>query len=66
MDLRQRHPFWIVVAIAAIIALARFPEFLLAVALAYMAFGVFFRITYSMKRRRNPQVGAPAPDIGSA
>ena len=66
MDLRQRHPFWIVVAIAAIIALARFPEFLLAVALAYMAFGVFFRITYSMKRRRNPQVGEPAPDIGSA
>jgi CDP-diacylglycerol--serine O-phosphatidyltransferase len=65
LDFRQRHPFYLVVAIAAFIALVRYfsQEVLLALALLYMASGVFFRIAYSIRRR--PQT-APTADTTSA
>jgi CDP-diacylglycerol---serine O-phosphatidyltransferase len=67
LDFRQRHPFYLVIAIAAFIALVRYfsQEVLLALALLYMASGVFFRIAYSIRRR--PQVPpTPAADSSSA
>jgi CDP-diacylglycerol---serine O-phosphatidyltransferase len=53
LDLRRRHPFYAIIAIAALVALIRYfsQEVLLSMSLAYMCSGVFFRVTYAMRRR---------------
>jgi CDP-diacylglycerol--serine O-phosphatidyltransferase len=53
LDLRQRQPFYALLAIGGLIALIRFfsQEVLLSLALGYMFSGIFFRVTYAMKRR---------------
>ncbi|GAC1655648.1 MAG: CDP-diacylglycerol--serine O-phosphatidyltransferase [Acidobacteriaceae bacterium] len=68
LDLRERHPFYAVVAIGGLVALIRFfsQEVLLAIALLYMASGVFFRCTYSMRRKRSATVAGTVTDIHSA
>ena len=62
VDMRRRHPFYVILAIAALIALIRYfsQEVLLSLALAYMCSGVFFRITFAM--RRSP----PSPQVEKA
>jgi CDP-diacylglycerol--serine O-phosphatidyltransferase len=53
LDLRRRHPFYAIIAIAGLVALIRYfsQEVLLSMSLAYMCSGVFFRVTYAMRRR---------------
>lgn len=59
-DLTRRQPFYTILAIALVIALIRFfsDEFLLSLALAYVFSGLFFRVTYAM-RRKPPAPPAP-------
>ncbi|HEY0564476.1 MAG TPA: CDP-diacylglycerol--serine O-phosphatidyltransferase [Terriglobales bacterium] len=59
LDLGQRQPFYALIAIGGLIALIRFfsQEVLLSLALGYMFSGIFFRVTYAM-RRRPPQAMA--------
>lgn len=56
VDMRRRHPFYVILGIAALIALIRYfsQEVLLSLALAYMCSGVFFRITFAMRRSPPP------------
>ncbi|MFI5105662.1 MAG: CDP-alcohol phosphatidyltransferase family protein [Terriglobales bacterium] len=59
LNLRDRHPFWVLVWISAIIYLiwALSQYLLIALAIGYMLSGVFTRLSYAFRRRPKP----PAP-----
>jgi CDP-diacylglycerol---serine O-phosphatidyltransferase len=59
LNLRDRHPFWVVILIGGIIyAIVLFSQWLLvALAITYMLSGVFTRLSYSFRRQPSP----PAP-----
>ncbi len=61
IDLRRRHPFWLVVFLGVLIALIRaFSEYVLFfLALAYMLSGVLARLIFNL-RRHAPASGSPA------
>src|SRR5262249_7252547 len=63
IDFRSRHPFRLIVLLAALFALIYFysGKVLFAIALLYMASGVFWRLQWIF-RRRNP----PAPPLKEA
>ncbi|MBZ5530206.1 MAG: phosphatidylcholine/phosphatidylserine synthase [Acidobacteriia bacterium] len=59
LNLRDRHPFWVLVWISAMIYLiwALSQYLLIALAIGYMLSGVFTRLSYAFRRRPKP----PAP-----
>jgi CDP-diacylglycerol--serine O-phosphatidyltransferase len=59
LNLRDRHPFWVVILIGGVIyAVTLFSQWLLiSLAIFYMLSGVFTRLSYSFHRRPSP----PAP-----
>jgi CDP-diacylglycerol--serine O-phosphatidyltransferase len=65
LDLRNRHPFWLVVFLGVVIALIRaFSEYVLFIfALGYMLSGVLARLIFNIRRRWNPP---PAPGPNSS
>jgi CDP-diacylglycerol---serine O-phosphatidyltransferase len=56
IDFRSRHPFRLIVFLAALFALIAFfsRQVLFAVALLYMVSGVFWRLQWIFRRRTNP------------
>jgi CDP-diacylglycerol--serine O-phosphatidyltransferase len=56
LNMRDRHPFWVLVLICGIIyAVATFSQWLLITfALFYMLSGIFTRVSYSFRRRPSP------------
>lgn len=56
IKVRSRHPFWVVVVVAVIIALAweLSRPFLLVLALAYMSAGILWRLQWIFRRRGGP------------
>ncbi len=64
IDLRNRHPFYVVVGVAALIAaIWSFSDYVLFfMALTYMLSGVFARLAYTFRRRSAP----PPPPLQEA
>ncbi len=56
LDFRSRHPFWIVLIVAGVIACIRYfsEYFLFFLALFYMLSGVIARLLYILRRRGSP------------
>lgn len=56
IKVRSRHPFWVVVVVAVMIALAweLSRPFLLVLALAYMSAGILWRLQWIFRRRGGP------------
>lgn len=56
IDFRSRHPFRLIVLLAALFALVYFysGKVLFAIAILYMASGVFWRLQWIFRRRPNP------------
>ncbi len=63
IKVRSRHPFWVVVVVAVIIALAweLSRPFLLVLALTYMLSGILWRLQWIFRRR-----GGPRPPLKEA
>lgn len=53
VDIRSRHPFWLILLLCGVIVLIRFFSHyvLFALALFYMGSGVVFRLFYALRRR---------------
>ena len=59
IDFRSRHPFRLILFIAALIAAIRFfsEHVLFFIAMLYMLSGIFWRLKWLFRRKQNP----PAP-----
>ncbi len=61
IKVRSRHPFWVVIVVAVMMALAweLSRPFLLVVALTYMFSGILWRLQWIFRRRGGPQSPPP-------